>query len=222
VLLGSRGSRIRCLVVWSAASAGLAAVAWAVRGPIGALLRTREGLPRTPLDVALSQVAALALLGCAAWLWAVTTAVVVEAARGGTPSVHGVPAGVRRAVLAACGVALAGGLASPSHAVGVDPRPPASHHLDRSVLDGLPLPDRAVSGRRPGHPRRPDPGRTVVVGPGDTLWSIAARDLAPGSPDARVAAGWRAIYAANRHRIGPDPDVIVPGARLTLPGKDLP
>jgi nucleoid-associated protein YgaU len=62
----------------------------------------------------------------------------------------------------------------------------------------------------------------VVVGPGDTLWSIAARDLAPGSPDARVAAGWRAIYAANRHRIGPDPDVIVPGARLTLPGKDLP
>ncbi len=56
--------------------------------------------------------------------------------------------------------------------------------------------------------------------PGDTLWSIAADDLPAGSTDARIAARWHAIYAANRSLIGPDPDVIVPGQRLRLPGKD--
>jgi nucleoid-associated protein YgaU len=59
-----------------------------------------------------------------------------------------------------------------------------------------------------------------VVRAGDSLWSIAARDLGPGSPNAEVTARWHAIYAANRSRIGPDPDVILPGLRLLLPGKD--
>jgi nucleoid-associated protein YgaU len=52
------------------------------------------------------------------------------------------------------------------------------------------------------------------------LWSLAARDLPADSPDARIAARWHAIYTANRSLIGPDPDVIVPGLRLRLPGKD--
>ena len=56
--------------------------------------------------------------------------------------------------------------------------------------------------------------------PGDTLWSLAARDLPADSPDAAITARWHAIYAANRSLIGPDPDVIVPGQRLRLPGKD--
>jgi hypothetical protein len=222
VVLGSRGSRIRCLVVWSAASSGLAGVTHKLRAPIGELRHSSAGLSRTPLDVVLSEVAALALLVCATWLWAVTTAVVVQALRGRVGRITGVPAGVRRAVLAACGVALASGVVAPTQATAPDPRPAVAQHLDRSVLDGLPLPDRTVSGRPPGPPAPADPGRTVVVRSGDTLWSIATRDLAPDSPDSRVAAHWRAIYAANRHRIGPDPDVIVPGTRLTLPGKDLP
>ena len=60
----------------------------------------------------------------------------------------------------------------------------------------------------------------MLVRPGDSLWSLAARDLPAGSPAALVTARWHAIYAANRSVIGPDPDLIVPGQRLRLPGKD--
>jgi LysM repeat protein len=49
-----------------------------------------------------------------------------------------------------------------------------------------------------------------VVQPGDTLSGIAVA-LA-------VRGGWPALYAANRRVIGPDPDVIHPGAVLMLPG----
>jgi nucleoid-associated protein YgaU len=60
----------------------------------------------------------------------------------------------------------------------------------------------------------------VLVRPGDSLWSLATRDLPAGSPAPLVAERWHAIYAANRSLIGPDPDVLVPGQRLRLPGKD--
>ena len=46
------------------------------------------------------------------------------------------------------------------------------------------------------------------VAAGDTLSAIAARFA--------VRGGWPALYAANRDRIGPDPDVIRPGLVLTL------
>src|SRR4051794_37880585 len=46
----------------------------------------------------------------------------------------------------------------------------------------------------------PRPAARHVVQPGDTLSGIAAA--------AGVAGGWPALYAANRHAIGPDPNVI--------------
>jgi LysM repeat protein len=55
------------------------------------------------------------------------------------------------------------------------------------------------------------PAAGYAVQPGDTLSGIAAR-LA-------VHGGWRALYAANRSRIGPDPDVIRPGTVLVVPGQ---
>ena len=58
--------------------------------------------------------------------------------------------------------------------------------------------------------RAVSPAGRYVVQPGDTLSGIAAR-LA-------VRGGWAALYAANRPVIGPDPDVIGPGAVLVLPG----
>ena len=73
-----------------------------------------------------------------------------------------------------------------------------------ALLDGLPLPERTVVPT--GSPVRRVPVRTVVVRPGDCLWSIAARDLGPGASDAAVDARWRAIYAANHALVGPDPD----------------
>src|SRR5437763_14600089 len=57
-------------------------------------------------------------------------------------------------------------------------------------------------------PGRMAPARYTVVS-GDTLSAIAAA-LA-------VRGGWPALYAANRHVIGPDPDVIRPGIVLTVP-----
>jgi LysM repeat protein len=58
------------------------------------------------------------------------------------------------------------------------------------------------------------PAARYVVQPGDTLAGIAAR--------LGVRGGWPALYAANRHVIGPDPDVIRPGAVLVLPGRRAP
>jgi nucleoid-associated protein YgaU len=55
------------------------------------------------------------------------------------------------------------------------------------------------------------------VRPGDCLWRIAARALPRGAPDARIAREWPRWWAANRSVIGPDPDVIRPGERLTAP-----
>ena len=60
-----------------------------------------------------------------------------------------------------------------------------------------------------GTPTPPDSGSTTyVVQPGDTLGSIASG----------YSATWREIYEANRATIGPDPNVIQVGQRLTIPG----
>src|SRR5881275_78677 len=58
------------------------------------------------------------------------------------------------------------------------------------------------------------PVSRYAVRPGDTLSGIAARFA--------VRGGWPALYAANRPRIGPDPDVIRPGTVLVLPGRRAP
>jgi N-acetylmuramoyl-L-alanine amidase len=58
-----------------------------------------------------------------------------------------------------------------------------------------------------------DPG-TYIVQPGDTLSGIAAALGTPG--------GWPALYAANRHALGPDPNTIRPGTALALPGRGAP
>ncbi len=150
---------------------------------------------------------ALVAAATTCWLWVVATVVTADAVRGGPALRRGVPAGVRRALLVLCGVAVVGGLAAPALAGGQGPTGP-------HVLAGLRLPER-VAVVRPAAPAEtpapaPDRGRSVVVVPGDTLWDIAARRLG-------AARSWPAIYALNRDVIGPDPGVINPGQRLTLP-----
>lgn len=61
------------------------------------------------------------------------------------------------------------------------------------------------------------PTRTVTVQAGDSLWRITAGLLPAGSDDARVAAAWPILYAANRDVVGPDPGLIHPGDVLTVP-----
>ncbi|MFE9396664.1 transglycosylase family protein [Streptomyces flavidovirens] len=62
------------------------------------------------------------------------------------------------------------------------------------------------SGRAKGEAK----GKTYTVAGGDTLSTIAdAED---------VKGGWQRLYAANREVVGSDPDLILPGQRLTLDG----
>lgn len=59
--------------------------------------------------------------------------------------------------------------------------------------------------------------REVVVGPGDSLWSIAAQHLGPLATAADVAEAWPAWYRANRSTIGEDASLLVPGQLLRAP-----
>ncbi len=218
----------RCVTVWAGVTAGtVALLAWL------ATTTTRPG----GSDVVgwLTTGCTVAGAGCVAWLWLLTTLLVSDALRGRPRRRAGVPAVVRRLVLAGCGLTLAGGgavlVAVPAQASG-----PAADHTARpaasqTLLVGLPLPDRTTSttawlaqlGRHAASHRSESAQPSVVVAPGDTLWAIAERSL-PDSPGALdhldeldIERRWRAIYRANREVIGTDPDLIVPGQRLDLP-----
>lgn len=219
--LGNRGGRARRLLVWSCATAAVAG-AWGLTAPsvrAGTSALVHRRLDAVPLDRALADLAAAVVLCCAVWLWLGTSYVVLEAGRGRAPgrltSVW-VPSALRHLVLGACGTAMVGALAQPAVGATADVghRDHRTHAVEHSPVAGLPLPERAAV-------RQPT-GADVVVAPGDSLWSIAARSLPAQSPDAVITERWREIYAANRARIGPDPDLIVPGVRLHLPGRDLP
>ncbi|WP_328597289.1 LysM peptidoglycan-binding domain-containing protein [Heliobacterium mobile] len=56
---------------------------------------------------------------------------------------------------------------------------------------------------------RPVPS-TVVIKPGDTLWTIAKLQLGDGGR-------WRDIYQLNKDAIGPDPGIIQSGVELVMP-----
>ncbi|EST35541.1 transglycosylase family protein [Streptomyces roseochromogenus] len=72
---------------------------------------------------------------------------------------------------------------------------------------GVPLHAAATSHSRGGTGQRSH--ATYTVREGDTLSGVA-RQIS-------VHGGWQRLYEANRNVIGPDPDVIQPGQRLTLP-----
>lgn len=153
----------------------------------------RAGVPWTalPLDLLLEASAAATLACCASWL---TVMVVVTAVEVGVETVAGVslgvaravtPAVVRRVVVLCCGLAVGGSslaapaFAQPDRAGGPD----AAGHLptsgargaalspDDRLLNGLPLPDRAVGPARSAPPPRkashegPRRGRDASVSP---------------------------------------------------------
>lgn len=226
--------RGRCLAVAAAATAGLASLVTALRPELAAgreaLLTGR--LAATPFTDLLEWWCATCALAAGVWLWCGTVALVASlgrpgARRPGRALPVALPRVVRRAVLLACGAAACAGLAAPAQAA-------TGHHTEPDaaatapLLDGLPLPDRPT-GRGPRHPSvaaRPAPAAlpapahrvaSVVVRPGDTLWSVAQHALPGPSGDAAVAHRWQRVYALNRGVVGPDPDLIRPGQRLRLP-----
>ncbi|HEX6151071.1 LysM peptidoglycan-binding domain-containing protein [Nocardioides sp.] len=205
----------RCLAVWATVTAAAAALLlWSV--PAAPTRPDFTGWLVTGCGVAAA--------ACIGWLWALTTLVVLEALRGG-PGAHAtVPPFVRRVVLAACGITLAGGLLAPAEAgATTDPGPrPAT---TAALLVGLPVPDRTTTttqwlGLLERHTVRRVPaaaGSTVLVAPGDTLWGLAERTLPPTADAAEVGRRWQEIWHANRDVVGADPDLIRPGQRLVLP-----
>src|SRR5665647_2891774 len=58
----------------------------------------------------------------------------------------------------------------------------------------------------------------IVVHRGDNLWSIAARHLGPMATTTEISAKWHRWFAANRHVIGDDANLITPGQVLRPPG----
>ncbi|MFE3761795.1 LysM peptidoglycan-binding domain-containing protein [Streptomyces sp. NPDC059104] len=86
------------------------------------------------------------------------------------------------------------------------PPPPASG-------PAMPSPASAAHKAVPVSPK-PSPTakkRMYTVKAGDSLSSIARRELGN-------EARWRELYAMNRTVVGPNPDMILPGMVLTLPG----
>jgi len=59
--------------------------------------------------------------------------------------------------------------------------------------------------------------RSVVVRPGDSLWSISEELLGPDATPQRIVDGAEQLHALNRARIGADPDLIIVGQELTIP-----
>ncbi len=159
------------------------------------------------VEDALTATLAWVLVCCGGWWGLTATLMAAEAvATGGARRSSALaPQLVRTLVLATCGAGLTAGLAVPALA---DTAVGASQ---TRLLDGLALPDR-VTGAAHGAGVRPagSPSRVVTVRRGDTLWALA-----------RVhATDWPTLYAANRREVGPDPDLIRPGMRLTLPSTD--
>lgn len=213
----------RPLAVWLLVTAALTG-GWTMVGASVQTLRAPSAWQGTFEDL-LVACAAAALMACLGWLWVVTTVTVAGLISGRACAAHGL---TRRLVLMACGVAVVVGVSSPALA--------GSGSID-STLAGLPLPDRAVASapKVSTTTRAPAPapatsapapaasGDRITIHPGDSLWSIARAELGPTAGIGEIDTRWRALYAANRREIGPNPDLVRPGQHLrpiSLPTSD--
>ncbi|MDO9378618.1 MAG: hypothetical protein Q7T56_07195 [Nocardioidaceae bacterium] len=183
--------------------------------------RLLEAGPGLTLEVAVADV--LVLAGTAAALYlglsAVTLLVldvVAPRSRALRLALRLTPERWRRLVLVTAGVAVVVVGAAPTGSAA----PRVGADRDHPDLSGLRLPER------PEAPERvvAAPTRTswVEVLPGDCLWDLARQRLPAGASDAAVARSTAAWHRANRSRIGPDADLLLPGTRLRQPAPPHP
>lgn len=177
----------------------------------------------TGSEAALGAFCALVLTGAVSWIWICVSLSVVGVLRGRAERPVGVPRWMHRAVVLACGAALTVAPPALAHDTPASPQSisAAPQDVGAGRLDGLPYPDRAIGGRIGSRsPRTPSvrpPASAHRVGPGESLWSIAAAQLPPGTSPALVTRHWHAIYRANRSILGADPDLVQIGTELHLP-----
>ena len=97
-----------------------------------------------------------------------------------------------------------------------EPAPPAASAEEPApgAETPAPPPDAAPDDRAAAPPGS---SSAHVVGPGDSLWSITAAALGPGTTDGQIARAWPLVYETNAERIGADPSLIRPGDALEIP-----
>ena len=167
-------------------------------------------------DDLLVAVASWLLVACAAWSLLICLAAVLEATSRGrfrATAWVGCPRPLSRMLLAGLGVAL---VSVPLPALG--PAAAVSTHRGSGVADPV-----GAAGQQtlpvPARPLDPAGGgtTTVVVRPGDTLWSLAEHRLPASSSTAEVVDLVARLHRRNSAVIGSDPDLIRPGQRLVSP-----
>lgn len=196
----------RCLLVWVAATVVLAAGALlGLEGAAG----LADAPPGRPFDVLVVDLAgALAALVCP-WLWVLTSVTVVDALRG---RVRGEAGWWRRATLVACGCLATVTLGTASHAASAPmDSAPTSDTADTAgstgstgsagALQGLPYPDRPVSGPAPGLPSPVAPTSTspTASAPAPAAPPVVEDGAAPEEPDAAGASAGTTGSAVTHH-----------------------
>ena len=197
--------------------------------------------PARPDEILLPLIALVALFGI---LW-LSCGIVLEVLARAPGAIGGwadraaalvTPRQVRAVIAALLGIGITVGLAQGASAVRSIPSPltapsPAPAPVPNPGLSSLPDPGwvpsaptvrpqpdvRVLSPVPRDDPSERDVAHEVVVHRGDSLWTIAARHLASGASDGEIAEAWPAWYAANRHVIGSDPDLLLPGQVLRAP-----
>lgn len=205
----------------------------------------RSGAPTKPEEILLPVVSVGALV-VILWLAAAVALELVARLPGAVgrcaSGIAGLltPRQVRRLIVALLGLGITAGLAQSASALTARPALTAAVPLpspnDASPPDlGFgPLPDPGWVPSAPLVRPQPDvrvlspvprtdqpvrPAHQVVVHRGDSLWAIAARHLGPDPSEAEIAEAWPAWYAANRHVVGADPDLLLPGQVLSVPSE---
>ncbi|MDR7364033.1 hypothetical protein [Nocardioides marmoribigeumensis] len=226
----SRGLRL-VLATGALQSLAVAATTVSVRGLRAAaatLVGPGHGAGLAPGDparvsAALEATAWTGMAICGAWFAAAVLACARDLGRHPSrPAPRAARACLRPAFVRSLLVVLVGGCLTTPGAQPVADHP--AHPRGWGLLDGLPLPGlpTGAAPERAAHPRethrhpRVAP-RTVTARPGDCLWSITATLLGPSASDGQVARAWPRLHRLNRATLGPDPDVLVAGARLVVP-----
>ena len=177
---------------------------------------------RTPLEAAAAVLRLVALAG-AAYLLATTALGLVAGGLGSGRAVGVVARWSPPVVRWVVGASLAGALTAGTAGAAVSSPPPTMVLLPDDEPPSTTTTTLPVTAPAPPAPAPPASVTTIVLAPGDHLWSVAARTLATAwgrAPAEReVAPYWRLVVELNRSELpNPiDPDLVFPGEVVRLP-----